>query len=76
MKKEGDTIVNPKYANTLKILANNPEDMYNGKIAESMLKDIKDNGGNMTAADLMGYKVQVKEPVVIDSLLYVIELEK
>ncbi|XP_057310883.1 glutathione hydrolase 1 proenzyme-like isoform X2 [Hydractinia symbiolongicarpus] len=62
-KKAGDIIVNKKYADTLRILKDNPEDLYTGNISKSFLSDVNSNNGNMTAEDLKNYKVLEKVPI-------------
>ncbi|XP_057310623.1 glutathione hydrolase 1 proenzyme-like [Hydractinia symbiolongicarpus] len=62
-KKAGDIIVNKKYADTLRILKDNPEDLYTENISKSFLSDVNSNNGNMTADDLKNYKVLEKVPI-------------
>lgn len=62
-KEAGDIIVNKKYADTLRILKDNPEDLYTGNISKSFLSDVNNNNGSMTADDLKNYKVLEKVPI-------------
>ena len=58
---EGTIIKRPAYAQTLKRIKNNPEDMYEGALAQDIVDDIKNNGGVMTLEDLRDYKVKTTE---------------
>ncbi|XP_057302421.1 glutathione hydrolase 1 proenzyme-like [Hydractinia symbiolongicarpus] len=63
LKEEGDIIVNKKLANTLRILKDNPEDLYTGNISKSFLRDVKNYSGIMTADDMKNYEVLEKVPI-------------
>ena len=58
---EGTIIKRPAYAQTLKRIKNNPEDMYEGELAQDIIDDIKNNGGVMTLEDLRDYEVKNME---------------
>ncbi|GAB1608054.1 glutathione hydrolase 1 proenzyme-like isoform X3 [Argonauta hians] len=59
-KKTGDIIKNPKLANTLERIAEEGADaFYNGSLTESIVADIRDSGGNITAEDLKSYRVRL-----------------
>lgn len=61
--KQGDLIKRERYAKTLRTIAKtNTTDFYNGSIAQSMVKTIKDAGGNLTMQDLNDYKIIERTP--------------
>lgn len=65
--KAGWTFKNPDLAATLERIAEKGNDgFYRGKTAELMLKSVRAQGGNWTAADLTSYKVKLREPIKID----------
>ena len=61
----GQPIINKPLANTLRKIAQNPEDFYTGSLAENIVKDVQDAGGIMTLDDLANYKV-VNRKVLMD----------
>ena len=61
----GQPIINKPLANTLRKIAQNPEDFYTGSLAENIVKDVQDAGGIMTLDDLVNYKV-VNRKVLMD----------
>lgn len=63
--KEGDIVVRENYMRTLKILANNPNDFYQGEIAEALLESINKNGGNITKKDFLNVK-PIQRTVIVD----------
>ncbi len=63
-KKEGDTIVNPKLAKTLREIQKDPESFYSGKLAKKIAADFKNNGGIITEKDLKDYRVGFTEDVL------------
>lgn len=66
MKTVGDIVVNTKYADTLKEVAENYDAINNGKLSDNFLKDVNDAGGNMTADDLSNYTVVVRDTIKND----------
>ena len=65
--KSGWILRNPDLAATLQRIAENGNDgFYRGKTAQLMLKSVRAQGGNWTAADLTSYKVKLREPINID----------
>lgn len=60
----GDLLVQPKLARTLRRIAEEgAQTFYNGSLAQDILKEINEAGGNWTAADLSGYVVK-ERPVL------------
>ncbi len=60
----GETIKNPDYAGTLRLIAKDGVDaIYKGEMAEKIAKAVRDSGGIMTAADLASYQVKVRKPI-------------
>ena len=68
--REGETFTNPTLANTLQLLAEEGDrgdhSFYNGTIAASLLDDVRQHGGILTAEDLSSYQVEWTEPVRVD----------
>lgn len=74
---EGDIVNRSNYANTLEILAKDPESLYTGVIAESIVRNIEKNGGAMTLQDLKHYEIKTPPPVRTmykDSLVFTTNL--
>ena len=62
--KEGDTIKNNNYAQTLiKIMNEGKDGFYSGEVAENMIETISKKGGIMTLNDLRDYESIWREPV-------------
>ena len=62
--KEGDTIRNNNYAQTLiKIMNEGKDGFYSGEVAEDMIETISKKGGIMTINDLSDYESIWREPV-------------
>ncbi|MBS0571341.1 MAG: gamma-glutamyltransferase [Proteobacteria bacterium] len=62
--KAGWTFRNPDLAATLeRIAAQGNDGFYKGKTADLILKSVKAEGGDWTAADLAGYKVVERAPL-------------
>ena len=59
--KVGTTIKRPAYANTLRIIKDNPDDMYDGELAKDISNDVKAAGGVMTTDDLKNYAVKLED---------------
>jgi gamma-glutamyltranspeptidase / glutathione hydrolase len=61
---EGDTLVQKDLAATLRdIAARGRAGFYDGRVAATLVKDVNENGGALTLADLRKYKSIVSEPV-------------
>jgi len=58
-------IKNPKYADSLRKIRDNPDDLNTGELSRVLLDDVKANGGVMTANDLKNYQVKVRTPIRI-----------
>lgn len=66
--KEGDKAYRKNFANTLERIANEGVDVFYNRessIAQNTVRKIQATGGIMTADDLEGYKVLVKEASMI-----------
>ncbi|KAJ5336310.1 hypothetical protein MYU51_012367 [Penicillium brevicompactum] len=64
---QNDTIKRLRYARTLQRIAEtNTTDFYEGDIAKSMVKTIKDAGGNLTMKDLKDYSIVERKPRQIE----------
>ena len=50
-------VKNPKYAESLRQIAKNYDDLNTGNLSKILLEDVNNNGGNMTADDLKNYVV-------------------
>lgn len=58
MVKKGDNITLPKLAKTLRVIATSPlmsDELYNGNLTDSFVKDIQDAGGIITKEDMNNY---------------------
>ncbi|KAM5193559.1 glutathione hydrolase 1 proenzyme [Mantella aurantiaca] len=58
---KGDIVKFPKLAETLQILADDPDSFYSGQLAKQIVKDIHQAGGIITEEDLKNYKVEISE---------------
>jgi gamma-glutamyltranspeptidase/glutathione hydrolase/leukotriene-C4 hydrolase len=63
--REGDMLVNKKFAETLRRIAADPEDFYTGQLAKDIAADIAEYDGIITAEDLANYKAPFKKPLQI-----------
>ena len=55
--KEGDTYTRLDFADTLERIATlGPQDFYEGKTAQGIVKDLQDRGGIITMEDMKNYK--------------------
>ncbi|XP_050439961.1 scoloptoxin SSD14-like [Adelges cooleyi] len=62
VKKAGDVYKLPKLAEAMRIIARDGADaLYKGQLTADFLKDIKNNGGIITADDLANYNVEIEE---------------
>jgi gamma-glutamyltranspeptidase/glutathione hydrolase len=65
-KRVGEIVRNPDLATTLKSLARDgAESFYSGAIARGIVKDMEENGGLVTMADLKAAKAVRREPLKI-----------
>ena len=63
-RKAGDTFVQPELAQTLKQIAADPDVFYKGAMAKQLAADVQRHGGLLTEADLAGYTVVDRKPLV------------
>lgn len=64
---EGDVFQQPELARTLERLADGGFDgFYRGQTGRLLLAGVKQAGGRWTAAELAGYRVKQREPIVFD----------
>ncbi|RNF41241.1 gamma-glutamyltransferase [Planococcus salinus] len=62
--EEGDVLVQPELAQTLKMIrAHGTDVFYEGEIADALAATVQEFGGSMTAQDLDDYDLSVDEPV-------------
>lgn len=60
----GDVFKQPELAATLRRIAKNgPEEFYRGQTARDLGKQMKENGGLITLADLQNYKAKIRTPL-------------
>lgn len=64
LRKLGDNITNPQYAQTLEDIRDDPESFYNGQLARRIVQDIRSRGGIISLQDLKYYDVQRKSAIV------------
>jgi gamma-glutamyltranspeptidase/glutathione hydrolase len=63
--KEGDTLVQPELAKTLKLIKEGGSAaLYSGEIGKAMVEEVQKRGGTMTVEDLQNYVVKERAPVV------------
>jgi gamma-glutamyltranspeptidase / glutathione hydrolase len=63
--KEGDRLVQPELAMTLKLIKQKGSDViYNGEVGQALVAEVQKQGGAMTMEDLRKYEVKEREPVV------------
>ncbi len=63
--KTGDRLRQPDLAKTLKTIAAKGSDgFYQGRIAQQIVKSVRQAGGEMTLEDLAQYQVQRRQPVI------------
>ncbi|KAE8389285.1 gamma-glutamyltranspeptidase [Aspergillus alliaceus] len=56
--KQGDTMTRKRYAATLREIADyGPDAFYKGKIARSIVRNVRSTNGNMTESDLLEYGI-------------------
>lgn len=62
--REGDRLVQPDLAQTLKLIAEQgPQAFYQGKIAEQIVAEMQAGNGIITLKDLKNYQAKLREPV-------------
>ena len=62
--KAGDTLKNPKLAETLmRIVKNGKDEFYKGKTGEILVKYLKEKGGIITLEDLEKYEAKWRDPI-------------
>ncbi|XP_069817283.1 glutathione hydrolase 1 proenzyme isoform X2 [Dendropsophus ebraccatus] len=59
--QQGDIVKLPKLADTLQILADDPDSFYTGALAKQIVNDIQQAGGIITEEDLRNYQVDIDE---------------
>jgi gamma-glutamyltranspeptidase / glutathione hydrolase len=59
----GETLKQPDLANTLRRIAQSPQDFYQGQTARAIATDMQANGGLITLQDLANYKVRWLPPL-------------
>lgn len=65
--RAGDLLRMPELADALEILAIEGEDLfYRGEMARSIADDCAAHGGFLTVADLEGYRVERRQPIIED----------
>ncbi len=66
LKREGETMTNPDFADTLEALAREGEALfYRGDIAASIADDCKAGGGALARSDFEGYRVEKRRPLTV-----------
>jgi gamma-glutamyltranspeptidase len=63
--REGDFVRNLKLGRTLRLIAENPQSFYDGPLAQEIVDDIAEYGGNITRTDLTNYAAVVKPPLKV-----------
>jgi gamma-glutamyltranspeptidase / glutathione hydrolase len=61
--KAGEKLVQKDLAKTLRAIAQDPNNFYRGTIARTIARDMVQNGGLITTADLSGYQSRWREPL-------------
>ncbi|MGY4515892.1 gamma-glutamyltransferase [Lysobacter sp. HA18] len=65
--KVGETFKQPELAHTLELIASKGFDgFYRGETATKLLSAVTEEGGRWTAAELSGYRVRERAPLVFD----------
>jgi gamma-glutamyltranspeptidase / glutathione hydrolase len=59
----GDRVIQTDLAKTLTAIAQNPQDFYQGKIAQAIVQDMQTHQGLITMADLKQYRSIWRDPV-------------
>jgi gamma-glutamyltranspeptidase/glutathione hydrolase len=65
-KRVGDTVRNPDLAATLTTIARDGVDsFYTGRIAETIIEDMRCHGGLLSAQDLAGFQARIHAPLEV-----------
>ncbi|CAA2999791.1 gamma-glutamyltranspeptidase 3 [Olea europaea subsp. europaea] len=65
--KAGDICYNVELGNSLEAVAEQgPEAVYNGKVGEKLVEDVRKAGGILTMEDLRNYRVDVTDAVAVN----------
>ncbi|KAL5277591.1 hypothetical protein ACFFRR_002675 [Megaselia abdita] len=73
LMKVGDTIRQPKLAETLQIIADNGADtLYGGELGRKLVHDVQERGGIMTIEDLKNFKVKWTYPTKASFMNYTV----
>ena len=62
--KAGETFMQPELAATLERIANDPTEFYHGRMAQQIADEMQSGGGLITKADLEGYEVRDRKPLL------------
>ncbi|AFL90159.1 gamma-glutamyltransferase 1 [Terriglobus roseus DSM 18391] len=62
--KAGEVIKQPELAATLERIAADPNEFYHGRMADQIAEEMKSGGGTISKADLEGYSVKDRAPLV------------
>ncbi|KAJ3576028.1 hypothetical protein NP233_g698 [Leucocoprinus birnbaumii] len=63
--KEGDWVRRENYAQTLAVIAEQgPDAFYEGPIADSIIKKVRENGGILSHQDLKDYRIKFERPLM------------
>jgi gamma-glutamyltranspeptidase/glutathione hydrolase len=62
--RPGETFQQPELARTLERIAADPDDFYQGKMAQELVDDLKKGGALLTLEDLAQYNVVERDPVI------------
>lgn len=73
LMKVGDTIRQPKLAETLQVIADNGADiLYGGELGHKLVRDIQHRGGIVTVDDLKNFKVKWTVPTKVNFMNYTV----
>ena len=64
-KRQGDRVLNPDLARTLRVLCDDPDSLYTGELAARILDDMRAHDGLLDAADLAGFVPRRLDPLRI-----------
>lgn len=64
LKRVGDWVHNPDYANTLRMIADGGSDVfYRGELGQRIVRDMREHGGLISEVDLASYQPKWREPL-------------